>query len=142
MNTNHIEAFCKETGLRFIDNGEIYIGRKCVGIMNPKTDCFLAYTQFNEDYGKVMEHEVAAKSIPSYGHHRGPYLAVLFDGTEVGRIHAVDQLNKWIEKIMAASYELKEYTEMNSMSADPMGGPIKQLCLTGGVTFGRFLEIF
>lgn len=138
----HIEAFVKETGLQFMEKGEIGFGRNCVGIMNPKTECYIAYQTYDDDYRTALSHEVAMNTTPEDAYHKGPYLAVLYDGTEEGRQGAIKQLDEWLEKIMAASYEIEEYTETNSLASLMAGGAVTQLCLAGGVSYAKFLEVF
>lgn len=143
MNTNHIDAFVAETNLKFLSNGEIGFGRHCVGIINPKTDSYISYETYNnETWRKILFHEVAHGTMPKDAYHKGPYLAVLFDGTEEGRTEAISQLNGWVEKIMAAGFEMTNYTEKNSLASLVNGGPVTQVCLTGGVSLGKFTEVF
>lgn len=143
MKTNHIDAFVADTGLKFLDNGEIGFGRHCVGVINPKTDSYISYETYNsETWRKILFHEVAVGTMPEGAYHKGPYLAVLFDGTEEGRAKAISDLNDWIEKIVAAGYDLTEYDERNSVASLINGGPVKQVCLTGGVSMGKFTEVF
>lgn len=142
MNTKFIEEFCADTGMKFVDRGEIGFGRECVGIMNPETDCYLAYATYDKGYNEKLVHDVAQNTAPKNAYHKGPYLAVLFDGTEEGRADAINQLNSWIEKIAAAAYDLTEYEETDSVASLLNGGPVTQICLTGGVSFGKFIEIF
>lgn len=137
----HIQAFIQETGLQFHD-GEIGFGRPCVGILNQKTDSYIAYQTYNKDYTTKLMHEVAYNTQPEDAYHKGPYLAVLHDGSEEGKKKAIEQLDQWIEKILAAAYELKPYTETNSVASLMNGGSVTQLALTGGVSFGKFNEIF
>lgn len=139
----HIKRFVKTTGLSYNESGEIGFGRKCVGIMNQKTESYLAYTHYlNEDYSNPIGHEVAENTMPKNAYHKGPYLAVLHDGSEKGHREAVKQLDLWLEKILAASFDLTEYNETNSFASMLNGGRVKQLCITGGISFGKFTEIF
>lgn len=142
MNRNHIDLLVNETGLKFEEKGEIGFGRNCVGIVNQNTESYLSYQTYDEDYNPALNHEVASQTAPEDAYHKGPYLAVLYDGTEEGRLKAISQLNNWIEKIMAASYEVTGYTERNSLASLLAGGSVRQVCLTGGITYARFLEIF
>lgn len=143
LRTDHIDQFVKDTGLKFESDGEIGFGRKCVGIINEKTESYLSYQTYDsETYATSLFHDVAMNSTPENAYHKGPYLAVLFDGTEEGRVNAINQLNDWVEKIIAAAYELTEFAEKNTFAALMNGGPVTQLCLTGGVSMGKFLEIF
>lgn len=141
MKTNHIDAFVQETGLTF-HKGEIGFGRPCVGILNPETESYIAYQTYDRDYNTKLMHEVAMNTQPEDAYHKGPYLAVLHDGSAEGEARATEQLNEWIEKIMAAAYEIESYEETNSLASLMHGGSVKQKALTGGVSFAKFLEIF
>lgn len=142
MNTEHIKLFVEQTGLRFEDKGEIGFGRNCVGIVDDKTNSYIAYHSYDSEYKVKLYHEVAGNTRPEDAYHKGPYLAVLYDGTEEGKVKAINQLNEWIEKILAAGFEIEEFEETNSFSALMAGGSVTQKCLAGGVSFGKFLEIF
>jgi len=138
-----IEKFVQETNMKFED-GEIGFGRPCVGIINPETGCYLAYQVYDYDsYKEVLRHDVAMGTSPENAYHKGPYLAVLHNGSEESKADALKQLDSWLEKIMAAGYDLKDYQEKNSLAA-LMGGKrsITQKCVAGGVSFGKFTEIF
>lgn len=137
----NIQAFIQETGLQFHE-GEIGFGRPCVGILNQETESYLAYQTYDRDYNSKLMHEVAYNTQPEDAYHKGPYLAVLHDGSEEGKKKAIEQLDQWIEKIMAAAYEIETYTETNSVAALMNGGSVNQKCLTGGVSFGKFIELF
>lgn len=143
MKTQHIEAFVAATGFKFLDSGEIGFGRHCVGIVNTKTDSYVSYETYSSDtWQRGLIHEVAEGTKPEGAYHKGPYLAILFDGTEEGRVKAISDLNDWVEKIVVAGYELTEYTEKNSIASLMNGGSVTQICLTGGITLGKFLEVF
>lgn len=138
-----IKKFVKETKMKFED-GEIGFGRPCVGIINPETECYLAYHVFDWDIGKELSrHEVAMGTAPEDAYHKGSYLAVLHDGSEEGKAKALKQLDEWLEKILAAGYEIKEYQEKNSIAALMSGkNSVTQKTLAGGVSIGKFTEIF
>jgi hypothetical protein len=141
MNRKYIDRFCRETGFVFND-GEVGFGRACVGIMNPKTECYIAYQVYDENYEVKHVHDVAYGAQPETAYHKGPYLACLHDGSEEGKAKAIADLDLWCEKIMAAHYEVVRYEEKNSITALFNGGTVTQIAISGGCKYDRFLEIF
>lgn len=139
---NSIQKFVELTGFVFEDDGTIGLGRHAVGIVNTQTQSYVAYEHMDpRTYMVEGRHEVAYATQPQDAYHKGPYLAVIHDGTFLGRTKAIAQLEKWIENIMAASYEIKTFKETNSLAALAAGGCVEQKYLGGGMSYEEFKKI-
>jgi hypothetical protein len=137
-----IEKFCELTGFVFENDGTIGFGRHAVGIVNTQTESYVAYEHRHPRTHELEDqHEVACNTQPQDAYHKGPYLAVLHDGTFRGRVDAIAQLEKWIENIMTASYEIKTFKEINTLAALAAGGCVDQKYLGGGMNYEEFQKI-
>lgn len=134
-----IQKFVEQTGLILETARDIWLGEYYVGILNPKSHTYLAYEAEGND--GLIEHEVASRTKPDSAYNRGPFLSVFYDGTNVGKIGAIQELEQWIERIMAAGYKIETYKDTTSVAALMAGGAIDQKCLGGGVSFSKFRQL-
>lgn len=134
-----IKTFTEQTGFVFEERGEIGFGRNCVGIVNTSTQSYVAYeTRHPRTFEVIAQHEVAYALQAPNAYHKGPYLAVLYDGTEEKRLEAIAELEQWISNILAAGYKLEEYQEVNTLTALAYGGSVTQKALGGGMNYEDF----
>jgi len=132
IDTTAIREFCRQTGFRFMADGEVGFGRKCVGIMNPKTDCYIAYSHGSD------RHTVADQKRPDHAYHKGDYLAVLVEYNtkplDLDYDRAIQELEGWILAILTAGYSIKEYEEKDSITAFLQDGPVTQKMIVNEVS--------
>lgn len=134
----NIEKFLKENPKLEFKDSEIGFGRKCVGIIYKATECFVPYETYTDDFETEHKHDVAADEAPDSAYHKGPYLAVLHNGSENGKEEALDDLDIWLGAILKAGYRIEEFEERNTLAALSAGkGRIKQLAI---VNKNRFTD--
>lgn len=137
-----IDKFTKQTGFKFEERGEIGFGRNCVGIIDEANETYLAYEANHPRTHEVLiRHEVAYAMQAPNAYHKGPYLAVLYDGTEEKRLEAIAELEQWVQNILDAGFEMKTFLETNSVTALLNGGSVNLKCLGGGLDYEEFQKI-
>lgn len=114
------EKFCADNGFSLELKGEIGFGRPCVGIMNPKTECYVAWQYYKDEekYEGERTHTVAGETAPPNAYHKGQFLAVLLHGNdgEIPVDEAAERLEEWIGRIVKAGYAIETYYETHGIT--------------------------
>lgn len=117
----NIERLVKETDFVFEVN-EIGFGRACVGIFDPRTECYVSYNIKDDRTHKTIAEHTA--EVPEHAYHKGPYLAVL--SGDIGEKAATAELDAWVGHILDAGYQVQEFVECGTIAALIEGGSIRQ----------------
>lgn len=103
----NIHKFCETTGFIF-KKGQIGFDRDCVGIIDPSTDSYVAYSIYDDQYN-VLFTCTAKRALDAY--HKGDYLAVLGHSDS-----SVKQLDEWVNRIMEQGFIITLYTDHTTLS--------------------------
>jgi hypothetical protein len=128
MTIEKLQKFANDHGLVLNLEGEVGIGRECVGFTHGNS-----YVDYNPitmggDYDPVpgFEDERIAKAAPEDAYHKHQCLAVL---VQTDREKAIEQLGEWVDAMNEIGVEMVDYrtgaTGMQTLMTPPIGRAVR-----------------